>query len=386
MKKGWLWMPVFWVVLAAGAGWGVAAPPQAEPTLAVRFADSVLQRWPNPTAIDRHGWEYNSSIVLVGVQKVYERTKEPKYLKYIQKWVDSFIDGKGNINFKKTDNNLDHLHPGLLLLFLYDETGLEKYKKAAQTIRQEFDNQPRNAAGGFWHKQRYPNEMWADGIYMAQPFLAGYGVRFGEREYCFDEATFQTILIADHLQDSKTGLVYHGWDQDRNAAWADPETGRSPMVWCRGMGWYLMALVEILDDLPKDHPRYGRICEILAKAAAGARQAQDPKTGLWYQVLDRGDRPDNWIETSGSAMFVYALKKAVENGYLDPSYRAVAQKGWEGLQTKVSFDERRLPVISGSVQGMGVQESYENYIHQKLLVNSSHGLCGIMLAAAAMEY
>ena len=367
--------------ILSGISFGASKP---EPSLAVRVADAVLQRWPDPTAINRNGWEYNSGIVLVGIEKVYQRTKNPKYLKYIKQWVDAYIDNQGHVSFKKDDNNLDHLQPGLLLLFLYEETRQEKYKKATVTIRREFDNQPRNAVGGFWHKQRYPKEMWVDGIYMAEPFLVKYGYLFGDQEYCNQEATFQTILMASHAQDPKTGLLYHGWDQDKNAPWADPATGLSNVFWSRGNGWYAVALVEILEYLPKDHPQRQRLLEILSKVAVGLKQTQSPATGLWYQVLDRRDRKDNWPETSGSAMFVYALKTAVDKGYIDTSFMAVARKGWEGVQTRVK--PGMFPEISGAVQGMGVQNSYQDYVDQKQLVNSTHGLCGVMLAGSAMEF
>ena len=386
MKRNWLKIAAIglWVMLATGVCWGAAKPEP--PKLAVQFANMVMEKWPDPTAIDSNGWEYNSSIVLVGIEQVYLKTKDPKYLKYIQKWVDYFIDDRGNVKFNKEANNLDHLHPGLLLLFLYEQTGQDRYKKAAMTIRREFDNQPRNAEGGFWHKQQYPNEMWADGIYMAEPFLIKYGKLFGDREYCDNEASFQAVLFASHAQDPKTGLLYHGWDQDRNAAWADPRTGLSNVIWCRAMGWYMMALVEILDDLPRTHPRYQTLRTILTKAAAGLKQVQYPVSGLWFQVLDQSYRASNWWETSGSAMMVYVLKHAVDQGYLDESYRAVAAKGWEGVKTRVSYDELGQPVINGAVQGMGVQVNFENYVNKKRLINSTHGLCGVMLAGSVMEF
>ncbi len=370
---------LFWLLGMASLGQAKPAP-----TIGQRFAELVMARWPDPTAIHRNGWEYNSSIVLVGMAKIYQKTHETRYLKYIQKWVDFYIDNRGEVAFNEAEHNLDRIHPGQLLLFLYEQTGREKYKLAAATIRRALAKQPRNAAGGFWHKGRYPNEMWLDGIYMAEPFLIRYGVLFNEREQCAAEAAFQTTLIAKHTQDPRTGLLVHGWDQDKNAVWADPPTGRSQFVWCRGMGWYTVALVELLRDLPKDHPQYGPIVTILQKAAAGLKATQDPTSGLWYQVLDRRDHPDNWPETSGSAMFVYALQSAVNQGYLDSSYAAIARKGWDGLQTKLKLDGK-FPAVSGAVEGMGVQSSYAEYVNKERLTNSTHGLCGVLFAASVME-
>ncbi len=366
------------------AGLPLVSQAKNEPTIGQRFADLVMARWPDPTAINHNGWEYNSSIVLVGMAKIYQKTNETRYLKYIQKWVDFYIDNRGGVAFNEAEHNLDRIHPGQLLLFLYEQTGKEKYKLAAATIRRVLAEQPRNAAGGFWHKGRYPNEMWLDGIYMAEPFLIHYGVLFNEREPCADEAAFQTTLIAKHTQDPKTGLLYHGWDQDQNAVWADPQTGLSQYFWCRGMGWYTVALVEILRDLPKNHPQYGPIVTILQKAASGLKATQDPVSGLWYQVLDRGDRQDNWHETSGSAMFVYALQSAVNQGYLDSSYAVIARKGWDGLKTKLKLNGK-FPEVSGAVEGMGVQFRYEEYVNKDRLTNSTQGLCGVLFAASLME-
>ncbi len=350
------------------------------------FADTVIKSWPDPTTITKKGWEYNNSIILYGIEKIYLKTKDKKYLDYIKKWVDSYIDDQGNIDFNREANNLDLLHPGLLLLFLYEETGLEKYKKASLTIRKEFDKQPRNKEGGFWHKQIYENEIWIDGIYMAEPFLIKYGFIFNEKEYCSNEAVFQTLLIAKHAQDKKTGLLFHGWHEDKNVAWADKKTGASSEIWSRGMGWYAMALVEILKYLPREHKNYKDLIKLLNDVANGIRSTQDAESGLWFQVMDKGHLKNNWIETSGSCMFIYALKIAADNGYIDKSYIDVANKAWNGIKTKIKIDSNGIGYINDTVTGMGVQNTYNDYISKEKLTNSTHGLCGILLASSAMEY
>lgn len=357
---------------------------------AVSFADAILARYPSTiNSMTGKGWEYSNSIVLHGIEKVYYATGDDKYLNYIKRYVDTYVNSNGDIAFDPSANNLDHLHPGLLCLFLYRETGQEKYKLAADNIRAEFDNQPRNPSGGFWHKQRYPNQMWADGIYMAEPFLVKYGSMFNETEYCNNEATVQTLLLAEHAYDSVTKLLYHGWDETKNASWADPVSGISPVIWSRGLGWYCMALVDILNYLPEEHDNYNHIIELLNHIADGLKNAQDSTSGLWYQVVDKGKETDNWHELSGSGMFVYAIKKAVDAGYIDSSYSNVAQKGWQGIQDYITLDGQDRPVISGYVGGMGIMDSYQSYVEKTTETcppsRHPHGYCAILNAAAVME-
>jgi unsaturated rhamnogalacturonyl hydrolase len=360
----------------------VGAP--GETPIAVRFADWIISKWPDPTTLTNKGWEYNNGIILHGMSKVYEKNRDPRYLAYIEKFADAHITPEGTVNLGP-DHNIDTIQPGILLLFLYQETGGEKYRKAAEYVRRAFDRIPKNADGGFWHKTKYPDEMWLDGIYMGEPFLVKYGQMFGNDPACLDTAVFQVTLVARHTQDPQTGLLRHGWDCDRNAAWADPQTGLSPEVWSRGMGWFAMALVDILEYLPADHPGRQEFLTTFRKLAAGLKETQDPASGLWYQVVDKGTQPDNWHETSGSGMFVYAIKAGIDAGYLDRDYRQVVNKAWDGMKSKVSFGVDGTPVVSDAVEGMGVQVNYANYVNKRRLQNSPHGLCSILMAGSQME-
>ncbi len=379
MRKNLLLLPILMLFVApARAGAPVETP------IAVRFADWIISTWPDPTMLTNKGWEYNNGIILHGISKVYEKNRDPRYLAYIQRFADAFVTQEGTVDLGP-EHNLDTIQPGILLLFLYQETGGEKYRKAAEYVRGAFDRIPKNADGGFWHKTRYPNEMWVDGIYMAEPFLVKYGHLFGNDTACFDTAVFQTTMAGRHTQDPQTGLLRHAWDCDRNAAWADPQTGLSPEVWSRGMGWFAMALVDMLKDLPADHQGRQEFLAMFRKLAAGLKQSQDPASGLWYQVVDKGSLPDNWHETSGSGMFVYALKAGMDAGYLERDYRPVVNKAWDGLKSKVSFGADGAPVISDAVEGMGVQVDYANYVNKRRLQNSPHGLCAILMAGSQME-
>jgi unsaturated rhamnogalacturonyl hydrolase len=354
----------------------------------VRFADTVIATWPDPASIDpaKNGWEYNTGIVLFGMSKMYEATRDKRYLDYIRRWVDGYVNDQGVLGWDQArTHNLDYIQPAMLILFLYEQTGEQKYRTAARTVREAFGHIPRNAEGGFWHKGIYPNEMWIDGIYMGEPFLVRYGKLFGDAAFCNNTAVFQATLAAEHCLDPKTGLLFHAWDQDRNAAWADPKTGTSPIIWSRGMGWYVMALVDILELLPSAHPGYSRLHDLLERNIAGLAAVQDPKTGLWFQVLDRGSLPGNWIETSSSGMFIYAIRKAIRLKLVEPSYLGVAERAWAGLQATFEQDASGRPVFTGAVQGMGVQVSAANYLKIPRLKNSTHGLMSVQIAASEME-
>jgi unsaturated rhamnogalacturonyl hydrolase len=374
---------------AAGQGGGDAGS-LASDSLAVRFANMILSKWPDPANITTQaGFEYNHGIVLRGMEQVFRHTGDSRYLAYIQKYIDENMTASGVINLGTTFSAFDNMQPSVLLPFLYQQTGLAKYQTAADAVRAFYDKIPTNADGGYWHKQSYPNQMWLDSIYMGEPFLARYGAVFGTcGTFCDATVVKQTTLIAQHTLDTATGLYYHAWWDSNPAstkpAWADAN-GRSAVIWGRAMGWYAMALVDMLGDLPADQTGRSDMLSALTGLAAGLKTTQDATTGLWYQVMDQGSKTDNWTETSASGMFVYALKVAVNRGYVDSSYLSVANKGWQGLQTKVTTDASGLPTITGAVQGMSVQTSYSGYVSQSRLSNSAHGLCAILLAAAEME-
>lgn len=364
-------------------------------TWGVDFADAIIQRWPNSiNDMTNKGWEYSNGIVLQGIERVYEYTKNAQYVNYVKKYVDQFVDENGEADYDKSANSLDKLHPAIVCLFLYQETGEQKYKLAADKLFAAMKNQPVNGAGGFWHKEKYPNQMWCDGVYMALPFFVKYGYRIGEQSYCDSMAAFQTLLLASHAYDESKQLLYHGWDESKQASWADPQTGVSPEIWSRAMGWFAMAMVEMLKYFPPDHDKYTEMLTLLQNIAEGIQDTQDPATGLWYQVMDKGGSEGNWLESSGSGMFVYALKTAVSCGFLDASYLSVAQKGWEGLKTKISLDNGGLPVINDFVGGMGIQNDYEAYVSQEKVScppddpgakKHPHGYCAVLMASSAME-
>jgi unsaturated rhamnogalacturonyl hydrolase len=306
--------------------------------------------------------------------------------------MDALVGDDGSIKtYSVEEYNLDQINPGRSLFVLYRQTGDEKYKKAARLLREQLRGQPRTNEGGFWHKKIYPYQMWLDGIYMASPFYAEFGQTFGEPA-AFDDVAFQIIVIEKHTRDDKTGLLYHGWDESKQMGWANPETGCSPHFWGRAMGWYAMAIVDVLDHLPQDHPKRNNILEIFERMVAALVSVQDKSTGLWYQVLDQGNREGNYLEASGSCMFVYSIAKAVRHGILSKNYLDVARKGYQGiLDNLIRVDNRGLVNLENTCDSAGLggtpyrDGSYEYYINEKIVVNDYKGVGPFVLAGLEME-
>ncbi|MBN2091989.1 glycoside hydrolase family 88 protein, partial [candidate division KSB1 bacterium] len=300
----------------------------------IRMAESVMKRSPDPTKMEDNNslkWEYTFGLTLKGIQKVWEKTENTVYLDYIKTYFDSFLTVDGDIkHYKLFEYNIDRINPGKVLFGLYQQTGDEKYQKAILLLRKQMATHPRTSEGGFWHKKIYPHQMWLDGIYMASPFLAQFGQTFNEPAL-FDDIARQIILMEKHARDEKTGLLYHGWDESREQDWANPTTGQSPNFWGRAMGWYAMALVDVLDFMPLDHPQRPEILAILNRLVAAVTNYQNEQTGLWYQVVDQGEREGNYLEASVSSMLVYSLLKAGKKGYIDTKFIDVARKGYEGI-------------------------------------------------------
>lgn len=295
----------------------------AKPKYYQHMADSEMKRYPESWMIDfstRLKWDYCNGLELQAIYKVWEKTNDKKYFDYVKSYTDTIIDVNGDITgYKVDDYNIDKLNSGKMLFALYEQTKEEKLRKTIDLLRTQMKTHPRTNEGGFWHKKIYPNQMWLDGIYMASPFLAEYAQKFNEPAL-YDEVAFQVITMAKRSYDPKTGLYYHGWDESRQQRWADPQTGLSPNFWSRSMGWYMMAMVDVLEFLPANHPKRPEIIKILTDLSVSLDNYRDPKTGMWYQVTDKINEKGNYLESSGSAMFIYAWVKGGQNGYLPKSF------------------------------------------------------------------
>jgi len=352
----------------------------------VAVVESTMKRF--PTADSLKGWGYQKSLYLYGVYLVYLRTHERRYLDYIKSWVDLHVDDKGTIN--RPINAEVFVLPANLLLILYKETKQEKYKLAADNVRKAFDTWPRTKDGAFWYNQERPWQLWADGVFMAFPFLIRYAEIFGDRKKADDEVTKQMLIYYSHLNDPATGLLWHAYDESGAQPWANPVTHQSGFHWGRAIGWYGMALIELLEILPKNHPHRNDLIEIVQQLAKAYEKYQDPMTGLWYQVVDKGDAEGNWLETSSSCMYSYTIWVAVKRGYLAKRYEAVAQRGYRGVLTKLSIDVGGLTNLSDVSESTPVGD-LGSYFARKRNVNDFQGLGAFLimneeLGAASLGY
>ena len=360
-----------------------------------RMAESVMKRNPEPWMIDFRKtpkWEYTQGLALKSIMHVWLVTGNDKYFQYVKAYYDQFVKEDGTIMlYKLKDYNIDRINPGKPLFRLYHETGEEKFKKAIFLLRNQMKTHPRTSEGGFWHKKIYPHQMWLDGLYMGSPFLVEFAKTFDEPAL-FDDVANQIILMEKYARDDKTGLLYHGWDESRQQRWANQETGRSPHFWGRGMGWYAMALVDVLDFLPADHPKHPEIIGILQRLSTAVSKFQDAETGLWYQVVDQGDREGNYLESSASNMFVYTLVKAVKKGYIDSKFMKVAQKGYDGiLKHFIEVDDDGMVHLHKACAGAGLggnpyrDGSYEYYITERIRSNDPKAVGPFILASLEFE-
>ena len=352
------------------------------------IATSVVSRWDSATGPNKAKWTYDVAML---ARSVYA-SNEKEYYTFLKNYVDYFLTDSGTIgSFKREEYNLDRIQAGQNLFYLYHKSGEEKYKKAIVYQLEQLKTQPRNKEGGFWHKKVYPNQMWLDGIYMACPFMAQYAKEFNQPQW-FDESVKQITLIYKHTLDHKTGLMYHAWDESREEKWSNSLTGQSPNFWSRAMGWYVMALVDVLDYLPENHPGRPQLIQILQNVSKALVKVQNSESGLWYQVLNMGEKEGNYLETSGSAMFTYAFAKASKKGYLEKEYLKIARKAYQGIIDKlIEKDEKgnlNLTNICGSC-GLGGNPyrdgSYQYYINEKIVANDPKGVAPFILASIELE-
>jgi len=359
-----------------------------KPVTALRFADAVMHRSDSLIYYQREKpkYEYDFAFLAMAIGKLEKY--DPKYAAYERAYIDYFVQDDGTIHgYKRSDFNIDRIRPGVNMLSLYEKTGDEKYKKAIQTLVSQMEEHPRTQANGFWHKKRYPWQMWLDGIYMAAPFLARYAHDF-EQPHFFDEVVFQIQLIYQKTLDPETGLLYHAWDESREQRWCNPETGQSKHFWSRGTGWYMMALVDVLDYLPLNHPGRDSVIHILNRVSTALLNVRDENTGLWYQVLDQGGREGNYIEASGSAMFIYAFAKGAKKEYLDPKYRSIAEESLDSLMQNLVItgtDGTLTLTHTCGACGLGGdpyrEGDYAYYISEKKVNNDTKGVAPLILAA-----
>lgn len=316
-------------------------------------------------------WNYEMGTVFMGFERLWRTSGDFRYYEYMKKILDKFITEDGKIKtYKMEDYNLDNIPTGRQLLTFFQTQNIKKYKQAADLLQIQLARQPRTKADGYWHKLIYPTQMWLDGLYMAQPFRAEYALMTGKTED-FEDIANHFIIMERMGRDDKTGLLYHGWDESRTQKWANPQTGKSPEFWSRAMGWYIMGLVDVLENFPAEHPRRAELVNILNRLSSALVKYQDPATGVWWQVTDKGGKEGNYLESSGSAMFVMGLAKGVKLGYLPETYLPAIKKGMDGLITQfVEKDAQGTYHYTKAVGGAGLggtpyrDGTYEYYVKE----------------------
>ncbi len=367
----------------------------AKAALSVRMAESDMIRNPDPAKLDfvkEPRWNYTNGLVCSALEQVWKKTGDVKFYNYIKNYADQMISEDGTIkNYKRQDYNIDKVNSGKFLFALREKTGDPKYERAIRLLREQMRTHPRTSEGGFWHKQIYPHQMWLDGVYMGAPFLAQFARAMNEPA-AFDDVALQIRLIDKHTYDSASGLFHHAWDESREQPWANNVDGKSPHVWGRAMGWFAMALVDVLDFFPADHPEQKEILKVADKMAQALVRYQDATSGVWYQVVNLGTRPGNYLESSASTMFSYFLMKGTMRGYIDKKYTAAARKGYEGvLNNFVKTDDQGLVSITQacSVAGLGGNPyrdgSFDYYINEPKRDNDPKAVGPFIMLALQFE-
>ena len=341
-----------------------------------RVVDATMTRNPNPATFGP--WGYQRGFYLLGQWEVYQQTHDPRYLAHIQGWVDAHIDAKGRLDHKI--DALDYIQAANLAVILYQETHEERYRQAADSFRSSFDDWPRTSDGGFWHAE-VPSrhwQLWLDGTYMSLPFLLRYGQVFHDSHYADREAVWQLLIYYKHLKAARTGLLFHAYDESGKSAWVVPGTHHSCCFWGRSIGWYGMTLVDTLDVIPRNQPGRAKLIRILRRLVQSLAKYQDPKTGLWYQVVNQGDLASNWTETSASSMFTYIIDVSVKRGYVSNKYHEVAEKGYQGVLTRVSLNANGLTEVKGICVGTNVG-NLQFYLNRPRKTNDFHGLGAFLI-------
>lgn len=331
-------------------------------------------------------WNYIDGCMITALMAIADITGDERYFNFAENFISSFVAEDGTIRtFDPEKYTLDDVNEGRVLFELYEKTGKEKYRLAADKIRDMLLHQPRTHEYSYWHKLIYPNQVWLDGLYMAQPFMALYEKHFGDKDYT--DVVRQIETVRTRMFDEDKRLYYHGYDASKMAFWADKKTGLSRSFWLRAIGWFSVALADIVEILPEGEGR-DSVVSIFQEAMEGVAMYQDHDTGLYWQVVDQPGREGNYLETSGSSMLAYAMLKGARLGVLANEYAAKGQKTFNGIVDKyLSFTDGELNLDGIClVAGLGPENnrrrdgSFEYYISEPIVKNDAKGVAPFILA------
>ena len=371
-----------------------ACTPNAYLQLAERLAQSEMAHHPELWTCDgaqNPKWEYTPTMMARSFVELYTATGDTAYLGHAQRFADQFIAEDGTIlTYKKSLYNMDRIQGGNFLILLNAVNPQPQYAIAIETLRDQLREQPRTEEGGFWHKQVYEHQMWLDGLFTGTTFYARYAAYKPEPKAWSDIAN-QFVVLDKHTRKAN-GLNHHGWDESRQMAWADSLTGCSAETWGRAEGWYVMALCDVLELMPVNQPERAELEGILNRVIEALLTVQDKQTHLWYQVPDKGNQAGNYLESTCSAMYAYAMAKGVRIGVLSDTYKAEAQQVIEGLKAhKIVTDaDGILSLIDCcAVAGLGGNPfrdgTYDYYIHERICENDPKGVAPLILACIELS-
>jgi unsaturated rhamnogalacturonyl hydrolase len=336
---------------------------------AKKCCDTIMNKYRDAELPPAHMFHYHAGVFLSGMERTYLLCGEEKYNAYIKKWINRYVDENGNIT-GVDDKTLDDIEPCNLLIRYVNE-GEKRYKKVLDLLTPKFLDWKCNIYGGFWHKEYHPDQMWLDSLYMAGPLAVRYGLLTGQDEY-IKLIKKQLLLMWNNMRDKDTGLLYHAWDVSRKADWADNDTGCSPEVWGRAVGWYLVAAADISEMLPEGSDDQKCFEDCAVKLGKSLLKFQDERTGMWYQVVDKGGLEGNWIETSCSCLFTYGLANLIRRGILEAEYITYVDKAYNGI---IEYGTRMLDsglIVKNICIGTGVGD-YNYYINRDVAENDLHG-------------
>ena len=368
--------------------------------LSEQMVRSQMFRCPDATYLDflegKLKWNYTPGLELRSYLDVHKAYGSEDIFSYAEAWYDAIVQEDGSILTYKVDRySTDHICPAKTLFYLYDRTGKEKYRKAMDLVKSQIDGHPRTSDGAFWHKKDYPWQIWLDGVYMAEPFYVEYVSRYFPEEdkaAAYDDIVNEFVRAREHCYDPATGLMRHAWDETHSQPWADPESGRSAHCWGRALGWYCMALLDVLDFLPEGYEGRGTLIDILKDICAVLPQYTDVPGGAWYQVLDQPGREGNYIESTCTAMFCYTYLKGIRMGYLDGSLLPYAKGIYEYMLSKfiVRDDEGRISITQCcSVGGLGGKQNrmgdFAYYLSEPIRDNDPKGVGPFIWASLEYE-
>lgn len=351
-------------------------------------------------------WSYVMGIELEGMLDTYLKYGGDTILNYCKSYPQKMIDENGNITgYKYEDFNLDNVRTAKFIERMYELNPQKNVAKALKTLFKQLQNQPRTQEGVFWHKAIYANQVWLDGIFMGLPYYTKYASKYlkgSKQTKVFDDAVDQIIKTDKRTYDPATNLWKHAWDETHQQFWANKENGQSQHTWARALGWYTMAMVEVLDALPQDYARRAEVISLLQKAMNSVISYQDKNTGVWYDVMDVKD-PKNYLEATASSMFAYVLLKGSRLGYLDKECKAAGLKAYKGILNQFIQvnDDKTISLdkccsVSGLGQGPGpyVKAGKENlrrdgsfayYMSEPIRKNDAKGVGPFIWASLEYE-